>query len=100
MRFMLTSDYGNVQRSIRSSSSHLLTVYRNFRESEQPNGYLRTAWFIAQNDYNQKFIEKLDKTYYLSKFNPIKDYNLQMIFSTLPLSLEIDSSECISMVYH
>ena len=41
------------------------------------------AEFIQQNDYAQKTIQKLDATYMLSKFDPIKDCTFEFIFVSM-----------------
>ncbi|PJF18627.1 hypothetical protein PSACC_01573 [Paramicrosporidium saccamoebae] len=62
-----------------------------------PEGYLNMAAFISQSEHSQRFLQKLKREYFLSEFDPIRDYNIQTIFSTLPEKANIAPNECISM---
>lgn len=67
------------------------------KELSFPEGYANMAGFISQSHHNQKFVEKLKKEYFLNEFDPINDYSVQTIFSTLPQRSTISPDESISM---
>lgn len=63
-------------------------------------GFKNMAAFLEQSDQSKKFTMKLYKEYFLGPtFNPISNFDIQTIFSTLPSEGDIAKNECISMVF-
>lgn len=74
------------------------SLLRTLSHVGRPEGYANMAAFLNQGDHSKKFLEKLRKEYFLSRFDPIVDYNIQTIFSILPEESDIAKNESISMV--
>ncbi len=59
-------------------------------------GYENFVEYTTKSEYNRKFLEKVDREYFLSTLDAVQDYSIRTICAVLPRAGRIAEDECIS----